>query len=201
MVERRTLYRNKSGFTLVEMMVAVALFGIVMLIAIGALSSLVAANKKAQALQSVMNNLNVSLDSMVRNARMGTNFHCGLGVFSIPQNCADNINGDTTFAFEPYGGNVGSQDQWVFQFVAPSGANGGYIQRSQDGGQTWLRLTAPEVSITFMRFFVVGTARGPGQTTQPKVLVVLSGIAGVKGTKTQTTFHIQATAVQRVLNI
>ena len=42
-----------SGFTLVEMIVAVALFAVVMLISVAALLSLVDANRKAQALQSV----------------------------------------------------------------------------------------------------------------------------------------------------
>ena len=61
-----------SGFTLVEMIVAVALFAVVMLISVAALLALVDANRKAQALQSVMNNLNIALDGMVRSVRMGS---------------------------------------------------------------------------------------------------------------------------------
>src|SRR3989344_8697452 len=52
------------GFTLVEMIVAIALFSIVMVVSVGALLALVTANRKAQALQSVMNNLNIALDGM-----------------------------------------------------------------------------------------------------------------------------------------
>jgi hypothetical protein len=33
------------------------------------------------------------------------------------------------------------------------------------------------------------------------VIIVVTGTAGVAGTKTQTTFHIQATAVQRALDL
>ena len=69
--------RGSRGFTLIEMLVSVALFAIVMLIAGSTLLSLVYANRKAQALQSVMNNLNISLDDMVRNVRMGSNYRCG----------------------------------------------------------------------------------------------------------------------------
>ena len=47
-----------------------------MLIAGATLLSLVYANRKAEALQSVMNNLNISLDNMVRNVRMGSNYRC-----------------------------------------------------------------------------------------------------------------------------
>src|SRR3989344_8318173 len=70
---------GKGGFTLIEMIVSIALFAVVMTVAVGALLSLTGANKKAQALQSVMNNLNISVDSMVRNIRMGREYNCGGG--------------------------------------------------------------------------------------------------------------------------
>ena len=63
--------RDERGFSLVEMIVAVTLFAVVMLVSVGALLSLVNATRKARALESVMNNLNVTLDSMVRSLRMG----------------------------------------------------------------------------------------------------------------------------------
>src|SRR4051812_1208116 len=102
--ERR---RGSRGFTLIEMIVAVGLFSIVMLVCVGALLSLVNANRKAQALQAVINNLNIALDGIVRNARMGYNYHgadggasCGASDYRNPHDCA---NGGTTFAFQPYG--------------------------------------------------------------------------------------------------
>src|SRR3989338_2524865 len=58
----RNTYRASRGFTLVELIVSIGLFAIVMLISVGALLALTGANRKAQALQSVMNNLNVALD-------------------------------------------------------------------------------------------------------------------------------------------
>ena len=61
-----------------------ALFAIVMLIASATLLSLVAANRKAEALQSVMNNLNISLDEMVRNVRMGSNYRCNSQAEPVP---------------------------------------------------------------------------------------------------------------------
>ena len=97
-----TKYSARSaGFTLVEMIVAVALFAVVMLVSVGALLSLTAANRKAQALQSVINNLNVALDGMVRSIRMGSDYHCGGGTYALPQDCAV---GGTALAFEAFGG-------------------------------------------------------------------------------------------------
>src|SRR5437868_1859352 len=92
------------GFTLVEMVVAVALFAIVMLVCVGALLALVGATRKVHALQSVINNLNVTVDGMVRDVRMGT-------VYDASGACSGNsgggtkdcTGGGTQFSYEPYG--------------------------------------------------------------------------------------------------
>ncbi len=189
-----------AGFTVIEMMVAVALFAVVMVISAGALLALASANRKAQALQSVMNNLNITLDSMVRSMRGGSRYDCqpaGAGV--VPGRAHDCPTGDTQLAFEPHGGNPATPDQRVYAFIAPNGSQSGYIQRSLDGGTTWTRVTAPEVSIVDMKFYVVGTT--PGDTVQPKVVVEVKGVAGASNAKITTTFHIQATAVQRILDL
>jgi len=183
----------QRGFTLIEMVVSVALFAIVMTICVDVLLSLVNANRKAQALQSVMNNLDIALDGMVRPIREGSNFHCGAGLNTSPQDCTA---GSNSFAFEPFG-NADSDPPWVFSY-APDSNGVGRIYKSEDGGAP-IAVTAPEVSIDDMEFFVVGTT--PGDTTQPKVIIVIKGSAGVPGSTSRTTFHIQATAVQRVLDL
>ncbi len=192
----------EAGFTLVEMIVAIALFAVVMLVAVGALLSLTGANRKAQALQSVMNNLNIALDGIVRNVRMGSAFHCGPGTF-VGDGTDDCVDGGTTFSFKPYCDpstcSASTESTWVYQFVAPQGSTKGYIQRSEDGGISWVQLTAPEVSIDSMTFYVVGSK--PGDAIQPKVLIVVKGEAGGVSAKTNTTFHVEATAVQRQLDL
>lgn len=187
------------GFTIVEMIVAVGLFAIVMLISVGALLMLLAADHKAQALQSVMNNLNISIDNVVRNVRQGYQFHCGSGVPYT--NTADCTNGDTTFAFEPYGNGAGDPP-WVVTYDSVNHS----IDESQDGGITFTPITAPEVNITGLTFYVIGSARGSDPAplnipTQPKLIIVINGIAMSSNTKAQTPFHIQATAVQRLLDL
>ncbi len=185
---------HKRGFSLIEMMVSVALFSVVMLISTGALLSLMHATRKAQALQSVMNNLNVAADSMVRSVRMGTNYHCGTGgAITVPQDC---VSGDTYFAFEAYGGNDStSADQYIYQYNPTTKR----IYRSTNGGTTWFALTAPEVQIDSLIFYTVGTTIG--DTVQPKVVMSIKGTAGGGSQKTRTTFNIQATAVQRLLDL
>lgn len=185
--------KTSSGFSLVEMLVAVALFSVVMLISVSTLLALVDANRKAQALQSVMNNLNTAIDGMVRAMRMGSKYHCGsVGLYSEPRNCT----GETLIAFEPFGGNESSgSDQWVYWYDA----NTKRMYKSVDGGTTALPLTAPEVRIDDAKFYVVGAASG--DLEQPKVVLTIHGTAGIEKIKTQTTFNIQATAVQRIIDI
>jgi hypothetical protein len=179
------------------MIVAVGLFAVVMVVCVTALLSLVDANRKAQALQSVMNNLNIALDGMVRGIRMGSDYHCGEGgSYSVPADCA---LGDTLLAFEPFHEGSDPVEPWLYWFAVDD--NGiGRLYKSESGDLTGgLPITSPEVSIESATFYVIGSSRG--DDLQPKVLVVVKGSAGGTKVTVRTTFHIQATAVQRVLDL
>ena len=194
---RCSLATNK-GFTLIEMMVAVALFSVVMLVTTGALLALVDANRKAQALHSVMENLNVAVDGMVRAMRIGSSYHCGeVGTITTPADCT--TFGGTFLAFEPYGGSGSSSaDQREYWFAQD--ADGiGRLYESSNGGATSYPMTAKEVNLTSVVFYVSGTT--VQDTTQPKVIVIIKGTAGSEKLKTQTSFTIQATASQRALDL
>lgn len=188
-------HTHEHGFTLVEMIVAIGLFSVVMLVSVGALLALINANRKAHALQSVMNNLNITLDGLVRATRMGSTYHCGGSGTSPPLAAADCSEGDSTFAFEPYG-NTSVDQPWIYSFAQDENGTG-RIYKSENG-QTAVAITAPEVSIEDVKFYVVGTLRG--DSVQPKVVVVIKGTAGLSQSN-KTTFHIEATAVQRVLDL
>lgn len=191
---------SERGFSLVEMVVSVGLFAVIMLVAMGALLSLVEANRKSRVLESVINNLNISLDSMVRAARMGSNYVCNdesiPGTYNLSG--ADCLEGETLFSFTPYGEDSLVQGKRaVYYFKQDS--EGGRLYRSLDGGASEIPITAPEVEIEDVRFYVRGTR--PGDTEQPKIVIVIKGSAGALNTKSRTDFYIQATAVQRVLDI
>ena len=74
--------RNTRGFTLVEMMVSMAIFAVVAVVAAGALLRIIDANKKAQGIQSAMTNINFALESMTRELRTGTKYACNNGDFT-----------------------------------------------------------------------------------------------------------------------
>ncbi len=170
------------------MIVAVALFAIVMLIAVGALLSVVEANRKAVAMQSVINNLNVAIDGMVRSIRQGTTYRCeGSEIVKTPSNCP---NGGDWIVFTTHNGT-----ERTYRFEAGDKR----ITVRENGGQEF-PLTAPEVAIESVNFYVVGAVRT--DEVQPKVMIVIKGTAGVKGkTNAESSFHIQATAVQRILDL
>lgn len=74
--QRKSLCR---GFTLIEMMVSLALFSMVVTVSVGALLMLVGTNDQLQGEQSVMTNLSFALDSMTREIRTGTDYYCVSG--------------------------------------------------------------------------------------------------------------------------
>lgn len=67
---------QQLGFTLIEMIVSLAVFSIVITISVGALLILIGTNQQLQNEQSVMTNLSFALDSMAREIRTGTHYHC-----------------------------------------------------------------------------------------------------------------------------
>lgn len=66
-----------KGFTLIEALVSLGLFSIVVVAASGVILSIINSNKKNQAISSVVNNLNYSIESMVRDIKTGYGYQCG----------------------------------------------------------------------------------------------------------------------------
>ena len=175
--------KPKTGFTLIEMVVAVAVFTVVMVAGIGALVSMVDANRKAQSMRTVMDNLNFALENMTRSMRVGLDYHCGqVGDLNTPRDCA--ISSESFIAFTNFGG-----QRTIFRL------NNGNIEKSSDLGVSYLGITAPEITIDELKFYVQGSVAGDG--LQPKILVIVKGSAGVIG-KSRTTFSLQTLVSQRL---
>lgn len=182
--------RVSTGFTLIEMMVAVSIFAIVMVVAAGALLTMIDANRKAQALKTVMDNLNLAIENMSRNVRVGTDYRCG-SLSATPPDCP---NGGSSVYFETANGNRGdSLDDMAYRYNSPLKQ----LERSTDGGGTWTAITAPEVVIEDLDFYLTGAA-GVG-STQPRLLITLRGYAGASE-RVRTSFTLQTVVSQRLLN-
>ncbi|PIT96854.1 hypothetical protein COT82_00925 [Candidatus Campbellbacteria bacterium CG10_big_fil_rev_8_21_14_0_10_35_52] len=187
---------EKKGFTLIEMLVAVSLFVFVMLIGVGTLLSIIDANRKARALSSVMNNLNFALESISRNIRMGTKYHCEENT-SVPPNIdtPKDCNPGKLFAFEASGGNpLNPNDQIIYRINYDESG----IEMSKNGGANFVGITAKEVVIENFSFYVSGSSMTDNY--QPKVVITIKGFVGVKE-KIKTEFNLQTMVSQRVLDI
>lgn len=182
--------KTNKGFTLVEMITAVALFSVVMVVGMGALLNVLNANKQAQAIQTAVNNLNLAMEMMSREIRTGIDYHCGeVGEYTSTRDCP---GGDDLIAFEPYNGDVNSpNDQVVFKFLNQR------IYKSTDSGASFLPLTAEELILEDLYFVVIGSDKGDG--VQPKVLISAKGYVGERE-KGRTSFNLQTTISQRMID-
>jgi len=171
------------GFTLVEMLVSVAIFTFVMLIATAAIFTVVAANKKTESLKSVMDNLDFALESMTRNIRTGYGYAC----VDTGTNCP---NGDTAFTFTP--------TQSGYKTTEYSISNGSIMEQDQQTNGSWnsaFAITAQEINVSVLKFYLVGSGK---DALQPRVLMTVIGSAGTSTTATQ--FKIQTTLSQREID-
>lgn len=181
--------RQTRGFTLIEMLVSVAIFSIVMVMALGSLLSLSEANRKAELLSSATNNFDSVVDSMTRAVRTGSRYHCGGGTLTTTADCA--ASGSNEFAFLSASGQT-----TVYELDTSGCANGiGCIVRSTDGGSTFTSITSPDIIVTSLKFYVIGSTNG--DTVQPKVVMLMSGYVTITGLQ-QTTFNIQTSVTQRL---
>ncbi len=173
------------AFTLIEVMVAVSIFATVMLVATGAVFSIVEANKKAHSLKSVMTNLNFALESMSRDMRVGSQYECSDG---SGQGCP---NGASTFTYKSnrdINGDGGYDD---FDKVVYGLSDSRLMRQVLGGGFSAMPMTAEEIKVTSLRFFHTDT----GGSSQPKVTIVVQGYSGTSTTRSD--FNIQTTVSQR----
>lgn len=178
-----------KGFTLIEILVSVAIFATVMVISLGALLAISESDRRAQTLKSVINNLNFSLDAMSRAMRTGTNYHCDVaqGTVTAPRDCAA---GATSMAF------LSAENQTI-RYCRGNGSTcsttGTAVLVSKNGA-AYAPLTAAEVTITNLQFFVTGAE---SSTLQPYAVILLSGRVPVSSSQT-SVFDLQTSVTQRL---
>lgn len=178
-----------KGFTLIEIMVASSLFLSVMLIVSGAVLSVFDANQKSKNLRSVMDNFNLTMESMTRTIRFGTNYHsygCGAPVdITVPNDCdtpSDSIS-------------IKAEDGSTVTYTL----SGGRIKK----GASYI--TSPDVTITNLSFWVLGSAPYcvsscvTKNTIQPRVVILVSGYVGLRET-TRSSFTLETTVSQRIFD-
>lgn len=194
---------KQRGFTLIEIIVATAIFTIVVTIAVGALTSLNNTSREARAMRVVMDNANSAMDAMARTIRMGIRFDCGS---AYPAHAGDSSDTATKDCLYPTGspelrfygpGGLSSTMQEVrFHYNAASSS----VERMLNNSGTWERMTAPEVQVTGLTFFVRGSTldNQAGGGDQPIVTMLMTGVAHVS--TTARNFNVQTSISPRTPN-
>lgn len=178
---------SSRGFTLIEMIVSVALFSVVMFVSVGALLAIADANRKANSLRITMDNLNFAMESMSRTIRTGSGYSCDTVPVIQPaygENCPE---GGSLFSFTDQNGEIVT---YKYDDSAESVA----VKRNSGN---FANITSPEIQVENLTFYITGVgATGSNAGHQPRVVIVIKGKAGTT-VKTQTSFSIQTTVSQR----
>jgi prepilin-type N-terminal cleavage/methylation domain-containing protein len=218
-------HQTQSGFTLVEMIVSLAIFAVVVTVSVGALLVLVGTNQRLQGEQGIMTNLSFALDSMTREIRTGSYYYCfrssnsnnitnsgsSLDTAIGSQQTADCTSGNDTnvqyhgLVFVEGGDSIsGSSNSRIVYFyndgrTDPS-ARGIYRRVGTSPAQ---QIISPDVYLTDVEFFVTGTGNlqsgGSGAAVQPTVTIYLKAAENSDGSGKQ--FEVQTTVTQRTLDV
>ena len=215
---------SQFGFTLVEMIVSLALFSVVLTISVGALLMLIATNQQLQAEQSVMTNLSFALDSMAREIRTGTHYYCASranynagggdaifdtstdqeGVNKTTQDCPDgnDISGRKLqgVSFREGGESVttGIGERILYFYDNTGGSDSGKILR-RVGNDDPQSIVSSGIYIENAEFFVSGSSPGTGVGENQAAVTIF--IEAREKVGADRTYQIQTTIVQRTLDI
>ncbi len=172
----------RAGLSLIELLVASAIFAVCATIAVGALLAVSDAQQKIVASRITQDNLSYAFDTIGKEIRTGTSYHCGSDISTLPQDCP---SGNSSFTF------INAVGQTVTYRI-----NSQRLEKIVDGFSQFL--TSPNlVIVDRLVFYAVGAPSN--DNLQPRMTIVLRGRSGEKA-KTASQFNIQTTISQRILD-
>lgn len=214
--------QNIAGFTLIEMLVSLALYTVVVTISVGSLLVLVDGNTRVQGDQSVMTTLTFAMDSMTREIRTGRSYYCEsrpntssggpnnlfnasndqdaiLGTTSVNR-CDDGNSSDRDFhgiSFVEGGDSITGGDIRILYYFDKSSADPTQYQLMRRvGNQPAESIVSDGIVLSRVEFFVSGNDFGDGQ---PTVTILIE--ATETGGATDKPFILQTTITQRELDL
>lgn len=190
--------KKNRGFTLVEMLVAIAVFSIVMVTAMSALLNVIDANNKARSIKTAINNVSFALEGISKDMRMGTEYGCGNG--SEPD--GDCLSGGNIIKYRSIRADeetIGPLTQ--HKYVYYKFENDQLEECLEKDGLAcnysgpFTPITSSEVKIEKAVFYVLGTDNTLIPKPQPRMILTVSGKAGDKE-KISTEFDLQTSVSQ-----
>lgn len=208
--------KTNKGFTLIETLVSLSLFSVVLVIAGGTVVSVIDVNKRNQAISSVVNNLNYSIDSMIRDVKTGYLYKCDYtGTMTIAELKKSDFEGSTNCGNLTLISTISGQDVVVtYEFVPTSvdATVNGYIEKTvyDIGGNPVGKYSITDkinVQIDSADFNVKNASALDCDDTvmtceygQPSVFVIIKGKAGNQQIEI-SKFYVQTFISQRLINI
>ncbi len=200
----RVIHRS-SGFTLVEMLVSLALFTIIATMSVGTLLVLINGNTKVVGEQVTLTSLSFALDSMTREIRTGSEYYCG----TVAAVSGASVTGSSTAVSGCSGnGGVGLSFREAGESIT-GGASNNRIAYYFENNRLWRKvgtqaaqeILTNDVEIVDGRFIVTGVSPlGTGTNiTQPAVTIIVE--AKASSTDATKTFTLQTTVTQRALDL
>lgn len=147
-------HNNENGLTLLELLIALGIFGLVIVIIFGAFSAAILVERRIIALRNAGDNIRFAIESINREIRTGNNFSGGDGSFSFT-----NANGESV----------------IYR------VNNNTIERSSNGGAAYASMTGPEITVDYIHFYVNGGP--PNDGLEPRVTITI-GISSQVGNQT-----------------
>lgn len=219
MKKRHSFLQQKyiRGFTLVEMLVVLGLFSTIMTIASGALFSAQSVNVKLQETQSILDNMNLSVEVMTRDIRYGSDFYATTTTLgpapSRRKSCTYAVFGCNVLYFKPADA-VNDLDRVVYYL------DSGILYKKEIpsgiGSAKIYQITAGDINVKSLIFFVKGAEAspdivGPGNATsnedtlvvdyeQPLITLTLFGITRQTRMATTTKFTIESSISPREID-
>lgn len=210
-MKKPPLSQTNAGFTLIEMLVSLALYTVVVTIAVGSLLVLIAGSGRGQSEQSVMTTLTFALDSMTREIRTGSGYYCesyGSSAFSSQES----LNASTKDCYEGDGSSVSAYHGISFLEGGNSITKGStrIAYYFDSGNKTIMRrvgngaaesIVSDTISITQANFFVTGSSPYSvgSDIIQPTVTIVIEAVE--KSEPDARPFVVETTVTQRELDI
>jgi prepilin-type N-terminal cleavage/methylation domain-containing protein len=212
---------TNEGFTLIEIIVSLAVFVVVAVIAVGAFLKILDANKQSQSLETAMTNANFALDSMVRDMRVGYNYTCydvktssGITSLGSKNSCTlGSLSQIPTIAF--YSSQTPSDWSSDCQYPpihiyrynpSPSDGTAGRIEKAEQascgasvgsdgtGNGAFVPLTSSGFKILSFNLAVDANTG-----VQPEAFIYMKASAG-STVQNQTVFTVQTSVSERIMN-
>lgn len=189
---------NNAGFTLIELMVAIALFTTLVTIGIGALLNANAVHKKNQKIRSLMDNLSFIMEDMSTNIRTGSDYNENISNTDMTELSFINHNDDTN-------------PLWKYSFVEEN--NVVNLYKSIPGHYDLYRITKSTLDDAILinpaeiifdygsGFDIIGAEKESvsHDAQQPYVIMKLSGV--IKYKDDTIPFSLESSISQRLVDI